>query len=128
MARVKRGFKRRRRSNRWLKMAKGYRERRGNTIRKVKEQVRRSLRFAYYHRRQRKRNFRRLWVIRINAACRMNGIKYSQFMSALAKSNAAVDRKILADIAVHDPSGFSRLVRELMPVQPRDRTVEVSND
>lgn len=113
MARVKRGFKRRRRNKSLLKMAKGYRERRGNTIRKAKEQVRRSLRFAYIHRRQNKRNFRRLWIARINAACRMNGTRYADFIHALTRAGAAVDRKVLADIAVHDPGGFARIVKEV---------------
>lgn len=118
MARVRRGFKRRHRNNRLLKMASGYRERRGNTIRKAKEQVRRSLRFAYIHRRQNKRNFRRLWIARINAACRMNGTRYADFMHALARSGAAVDRKVLADIAVHDPNGFARIVQEVAAGSP----------
>ncbi len=115
MARVKRGFKRRRRNNRLLAMASGYRERRGNTIRKAKEQVRRSLQFAYIHRRQNKRNFRRLWIARINAACRMNGVRYGDFMHALSRSGAVVDRKVLADIAVLDPTGFARIVQGLFP-------------
>lgn len=118
MARAKRGFKRRRRNNRLLKMAKGYRERRGNTIRKAKEQVRRSLQFAYIHRRQNKRNFRRLWIARINAACRMNGTRYADFIHALTQKGAAVDRKVLADIAVHDPAGFSRIVKEVVVGSP----------
>lgn len=118
MARVRRGFKRRRRDNRLLKLAKGYRERRGNTIRKAKEVVRRSLKFAYIHRRQNKRNFRRLWIARINAACRMNGTRYADFIHGLARAGAAVDRKVLADIAVHDPAGFTRIVREVVSVSP----------
>lgn len=114
MARVKRGFKRRRRNNRLLKMAKGYRERRGNTIRKAKEQVRRSLRFAYIHRRQNKRNFRRLWIARINAACRMNGTRYADFIHGVTRAGVVVDRKVLADIAVHDPAGFARIVQKVV--------------
>lgn len=114
MARVKRGFKRRRRHNKILKMASGYRERRRTTYRKAIEQVRRSLRFAYIHRRQKKRNFRRLWITRINAACRMNGVRYGDFIHALHLAGAQIDRKVLADIAVHDPEGFSRIVQQAM--------------
>jgi len=96
-------------------LAKGYRERRGNTYRKAVEQVRRSLMFAYVHRRQNKRNFRRLWIARINAACRMNETRYADFVHALQRSGAIVDRKVLADIAVHDPAGFTRIVRQVVP-------------
>ena len=114
MARVKRGFKRRRRHNRLLKLAKGYRERRRTSFRRAVEQVRRSLYFSYVHRRQKKRLFRRLWIVRINAACRMNGVKYGDFIHALNLKGAAVDRKVLADIAVHDPEGFKRIVDQAM--------------
>lgn len=110
MARVKRGYKRRRRHNKILAEAKGYRERRRTCYRRAVEQVHRGWHFAYIHRRQKKRLFRSLWITRINAACRMNGIKYSDFIHYLNKSCAGVDRKILADIAVEDPKGFSRLV------------------
>lgn len=111
MARVKRGFKRRRRHNRLLKLASGFRERRRTAYRRAVEQVHRGLWFAYVHRRQKKRNFRRLWIARINAACRMNDTRYAEFIHALDQAGASVDRKILADIAVHDPDGFARIVQ-----------------
>jgi large subunit ribosomal protein L20 len=111
MARVKRGFKRRQRHNKILKAAAGFRERRRTAYRRAVETVRRGWRYATIHRKQNKRNFRSLWIVRINAACRMNGVKYSDFIHSLALAGAAVDRKILADIAVHDPAGFARLVK-----------------
>ncbi|NOZ02731.1 MAG: 50S ribosomal protein L20 [Deltaproteobacteria bacterium] len=111
MARVKRGFKRRRRHNRLLKLASGFRERRRTAYRRAVENVHRALRFAYVHRRQNKRNYRRLWIARINAACRMNDTKYSDLIHALNQAGAIIDRKVLADIAVHDPEGFTRIVQ-----------------
>ena len=111
MARVKRGFKRRRRTNKVLRAASGYQERRGNTYRRAVEQVHRGWAYAYAHRKQNKRNFRALWIARINAACRMLGTKYSVLIDAMNKGGVALDRKILADIAVHDPKGFGRIVQ-----------------
>lgn len=111
MARVKRGFKRRQRHNKILKAAKGYRERRRTAYRRAIETVHRGWAFAYAHRKLNKRNFRSLWIVRINAACRMNGTRYSDLIHALAVKGAAVDRKVLADIAVHDPDGFARIVK-----------------
>jgi large subunit ribosomal protein L20 len=113
MARVKRGFKRRRRTNKIFKAASGYRERRGNTYRRAVEQVHRSWAYAYAHRKQNKRNFRALWIARVNAACRMLGTKYSVLIHAMSVAGVAVDRKILADIAVHDPKGFGRIVQSV---------------
>lgn len=110
MARVKRGTKRRQRNNRVLKLAKGFRERRRTAYRRAVEQVHRSLRYAYIHRKQNKRNFRALWIARINAACRMNGTRYADFVHGLDVAGVTVDRKVLADIAVHDPEGFARIV------------------
>jgi large subunit ribosomal protein L20 len=101
MARVKRGFKRRQRHNKVLKAAKGFRERRRTAYRRAVETVHRGWAFAYRHRKQNKRNFRALWIVRINAACRMNGTRYSDLVHGLAVAGAAVDRKVLADIAVH---------------------------
>jgi len=112
MARVKRGFKRRQRTNKIFAFAKGYRDRRRTTWRRTVEQVHRSWAYAYVHRRLNKRNFRGLWIIRINAACRINGTRYSDFIHALALKNITVDRKVLAEIAVHDPEGFARIVRQ----------------
>lgn len=111
MARVKRGYKRRRRHKRLLKLASGFRERRRTAYRRAVENVHRALKFAYVHRRQKKRIFRRLWIARINAACRMNDTRYAEFIHALSQAGSAVDRKILADIAVHDPEGFKRIVQ-----------------
>ena len=113
MARVKRGFKRRRRTNKIFKAASGYRDRRKNTYRRAVEQVHRSWAYAYAHRKQNKRNFRALWIARINAACRMLGTKYSVLIHAMSVAGVAVDRKIMADIAVHDPKGFTRIVQSV---------------
>ena len=93
-----------------LKAAKGYRERRGTTFRAAKEQLLHSLSYAYRDRRNKKREFRRLWIARINAAARLNGLRYSTFMSMLNKANMELDRKVLAEIALSDPAGFTRIV------------------
>ena len=111
MARAKGGFKTRRRRKKVLKLAKGYWGRRKNTFRAAVAQVRRSLMFAYIHRRQRRRNFRRLWIIRINAACRANGMTYGEFINGLSKAGVALDRKMLADLAVSDAVAFAGLVQ-----------------
>jgi large subunit ribosomal protein L20 len=100
----------RRRHNKVLRAAKGYRERRRTTFRAAKEQLLHSLSYAYRDRRQKKREFRRLWIARINAAARANGVKYSVLMNWLSRANIELDRKVLAGIALHDPSGFTRLV------------------
>lgn len=110
MARVKRGTKRRARHNKILKAAAGYRERRRTAYRRAVETVHKGLTYAYAHRKQKKRNFRALWIVRINAACRANGVKYSQLMKALSDRGILLDRKVLAEIAVHDPGGFERIV------------------
>ena len=93
-----------------LKAAKGYRERRGTTFRAAKEQLLHSLSYAYRDRRNKKREFRRLWIARINAAARLNGVRYSTFMSMLSKAEMQLDRKVLAEIALSDPAGFTRIV------------------
>jgi len=111
MARAKRGTKRRQRHNKVLKAVKGFRERRRTAYRRAVETLHRGWAFAYRHRRQKKRNFRALWIARLNAACRMNGVKYSDFVHAMAVRGCALDRKVLADIAVHDPAGFARIVQ-----------------
>ncbi|MBO2519894.1 MULTISPECIES: 50S ribosomal protein L20 [Limnochorda] len=110
MARVKGGPTTRRRRKRILKQAKGYWGRKSTLYRVAKEQVMKSLQYAYRDRRTRKRDFRRLWIARINAAARMNGLTYSQFMDGLRKAGVEVDRKILADLAVNDAATFSQLV------------------
>ena len=110
MSRVKRGFKARRRRNKILKAAKGFRGGRSKLFRTAKNAVYRGWAYAYRDRRQKKRAFRRLWIARINAASRAHGMTYSDLIDRLTKANVAVDRKVLADVAVHDPSGFERIV------------------
>lgn len=110
MSRVKRGFKARRRRNKILKAAKGYRGGRSKLFRTAKNQVFRSWAYAYRDRKQKKRLFRRLWIARVNAAARGMGTKYSEVIALLNKAGIALDRKVLADIAVYDPSGFERIV------------------
>jgi large subunit ribosomal protein L20 len=110
MPRAKRGFKARRRRNRILKAAKGFHSARSRLFAYAKEVVMKSWVYAYAHRRLRKRDFRRLWIARINAAARMNGTSYSRLMHSLKLSNITLDRKILADLAVSDPAGFGAVV------------------
>jgi large subunit ribosomal protein L20 len=110
MSRVKRGFKARRRRNKILKAAKGYRGGRSKLFRTAKNAVFRSWAYAYRDRKQRKRAFRRLWIARINAAARSLGVRYSDLIAVLRKANVGLDRKVLADIAVHDPAGFGRIL------------------
>jgi large subunit ribosomal protein L20 len=109
MPRVKRGYTLRRRRKRLLKLAKGFRGPRGNLYRIAREAVDRALNYAYRDRRARKRDFRRLWIARINAAARSNDMSYSRLISGLAKANVALDRKILSDMAINDPGSFTRL-------------------
>lgn len=109
MARVKRGFKARRRRNKVLKLAKGYRGARSKLFRSATEAVDRALNYAFRDRRVKKRDFRSLWIVRINAASRINGLTYSKFIFGLKKANVQIDRKVLADIAVTDPSGFAQI-------------------
>jgi len=110
--RVKTGTVRRRRHKKILKMAKGFYSGRRKHFRKAKEQVERSLVYAFRDRKQKKRDFRRLWIVRINAACRLNGISYSRFINALKKANIDLDRKILADLAMNEPEVFSEIVKK----------------
>lgn len=109
MARVKRGFKARRRRNKVLKLAKGYRGARSKLFRSATEAVDRALNYAFRDRRVKKRDFRSLWIVRINAASRINGMSYSKFIFGLKKANVQIDRKVLADIAVTDPNGFAQI-------------------
>jgi large subunit ribosomal protein L20 len=111
MPRAKRGFKARRRRNRVLKLAKGYHSARSRLFAYAKEVVMKSWVYAYAHRKRRKRDFRRLWIARINAAARQNGTTYSRLMHTLKTSEVGLDRKILADIAVHDASAFTQIVQ-----------------
>ncbi len=112
MARVKTGIVRRRRHKKILKMARGFFSARRKHFRKAKEQLERSLVYAFRDRRQKKRDFRRLWITRINAACRLNDISYSRFINALNKANIDLDRKILADMAMNDPEAFAVVVKQ----------------
>ena len=109
MARVKTGVVRRRRHKKVLKLARGFFSARHKHFRKAKEQLERSLVYAYRDRRRKKRDFRRLWIVRINAACRLNDISYSRFIAGLKKANIELDRKILADLAMNDAKAFSEL-------------------
>ena len=110
MARVKTGVVRRRRHKKVLKLARGFYSGRRKHFRKAKEQLERSLVYAYRDRRRKKRDFRRLWIVRINAACRLNDISYSRFMNGLKKANIELDRKILANLAMNDLPAFSKIV------------------
>lgn len=109
MARVKGGFVRARRRKRILKLAKGYFGSKHRLFKTAKEQVGKSLLYAYRDRRQRKRDFRKLWIVRINAAARLNGLSYSKFMFGLKQAGVEVNRKVLADLAVNDINSFNSL-------------------
>jgi large subunit ribosomal protein L20 len=111
MPRVTRGFKARRRRNRVLKLAKGYRGGRSRLFRTATEAVDRALAYAYRDRRNKKRDFRRLWIARINAGARMNGMSYSKLMGGLKKANIDLDRKVLANLAILDAPAFSKVVQ-----------------
>ena len=112
MARVKTGVVRKRRHKKVLKLARGFFSARHKHFRKAKEQLERSLVYAYRDRRQKKRDFRRLWIVRINAACRLNDISYSRFINGLNKANIELDRKILADLAMNDAKAFAALAKQ----------------
>ena len=108
--RVKRGFKRHKRRTRLLKRAKGFFLAKHNLYHIAKQAVEKALGYAYFGRRLKKRDFRGIWVVRIGAACRLNGVSYSRFMNGLKKADIQLDRKVLADIAVADPKAFAHLV------------------
>ncbi len=110
MARIKGGLGAKKRHNRVLKLAKGYRGARSKQYRVAKQSVMRALTSSYAGRKQKKRQFRQLWIARINAAARMNGLSYSKFMHGLKLAEVQLDRKILADMAVNDAAGFASLV------------------
>lgn len=110
MPRVKKGFKARRRRNKVLKLAKGFYGGRSRLFRTATESVDRALKYAYRDRRAKKRDFRGLWIARINAAARLNDISYSQLMHGLKLAGVELDRKVLAEMAVSDPTGFSKVV------------------
>jgi len=109
--RVKKGFKARRRRNRVLKLAKGYRGRRKNCYRRANQAVERALDYSTRDRRRRKREFRSLWIVRINAAARQNGTSYSRLLGGLHKAGVLLDRKVLADLALFMPGDFAAVVR-----------------
>ena len=109
MTRVKRGVAAHRRHKKILTLAKGYRSGRRKLFKSANEAVMRGLAYAYRHRRERKRDFHRLWIMRINAAARQNGVSYSQFMHGLKMANVGLDRKVLAELAVHNSAEFARL-------------------
>ena len=111
MPRVKRGTKRRQRRKKTLKLAKGFYIGKSKLYRIAQQAVEKSLGYAYRDRRDRKRQFRSLWTVRINAAARQNELSYSRFMAGLKKAGVGIDRKILADLAVSDPAGFTKLAQ-----------------
>ena len=110
MARIKGGLNAKKKHNRVLKLAKGYRGARSKQYRVAKQSVMRALTSAYAGRKQRKRQFRQLWIARINAAARLNGLSYSRFMYGLKLANIEINRKMLAEMAVNDAEGFAALV------------------
>ena len=109
MPRVKRGTKRHAKRKKILERASGYYLTKSKLYRSAKESVERGLKFAYTGRKQKKRQFRSIWIVRIGAACKLNGISYSQFINGLKKAGIELDRKILADLAVKDAAGFTAL-------------------
>ena len=111
MARVKGGLNARKKHNRVLKMAKGYRGARSKQYRIAKQSVMRALASSYAGRKERKRQFRQLWIARINAAARINGLSYSRFMHGLKLAGVEMDRKILSDMAINDAKGFAKLAK-----------------
>jgi large subunit ribosomal protein L20 len=112
MARVKRGVTARRRHKKVIKMAKGYYNARRKVFRVAKQAVTKALQYAYIGRKQKKRQFRSIWIVRINAAARMHGLSYSRFMNGLLKANITLDRKALADIAMNDPAAFGVIAEQ----------------
>ncbi|MBR3618063.1 MAG: 50S ribosomal protein L20 [Acholeplasmatales bacterium] len=124
MPRVKGGYTTRRRRKAVLKLAKGYYGSKHTIYRTAHEQVMRSLRYAFRDRKARKREFRKLWITRINAACQLNGIKYNQFINGLANADVVINRKMLADMAVNDAEGFAKLVEVAKNAKAKDKAVE----
>lgn len=112
MARVKGAMATRKRRKRVLKLAKGYRGAKSKLFRTAKQAVMKSLVYAYIGRKQRKRDFRKLWITRISAAAKLNGINYSQFMNGLKKAGVDINRKMLSEIAIADPAAFTQLVEK----------------
>lgn len=125
MSRVKRGPHRKQKRKRILKLAKGYYGKKKNAYRIARQAVERAQRFSYRDRRQKKREFRKLWIVRINAASRENGLSYNRLISGLRKSGLELNRKVLADIAVHDPEGFAAIVEVAQEALAEDTGVKV---
>ncbi|AEI15365.1 MULTISPECIES: 50S ribosomal protein L20 [Flexistipes] len=113
MPRAKGGFKTRQRRKKWLKLAKGFRGVNHSVYKKAREVGERSLAHAYRGRKQKKRDFRRLWIVRINAAARQHGLSYSKLISLLKKNNIEIDRKALSELAVNNPEEFEQLVKQV---------------
>ena len=118
MARVKRGVTSHAKHKKVLKAAKGYYGRRKNTIRVAKQAVEKAMQYAYRDRKVRKRNFRALWIQRLNAAVREHGLTYSRFIDGLIKAGVGVDRKVLADLAMHEPAAFNAVVEKVKAALP----------
>ncbi|KXB72210.1 50S ribosomal protein L20 [Peptoniphilus sp. DNF00840] len=110
MARVKRGVNAKKRHKNILKQSKGYFGAKSKLFRTANQAVMKSLNYAYIGRKQRKRDFRKLWITRINAAARINGMSYSKFISGLKKANITINRKMLSEMAINDPASFAKLV------------------
>ena len=119
MARVKRGVTAHAKHKKVIKLAKGYYGRRKNTIRIAKQAVEKAMQYNYRDRKVKKRNFRALWIQRINAATREHGLTYGRFIDGLNKAGIVIDRKVMADIAVRDPAGFKTLVDQARAALPK---------
>lgn len=118
MPRIKRGVTAKARHKKILKLAKGYYGARSRVYRVAKQAVIKALQYAYRDRRQRKREFRALWIVRINAAARLSGLSYSRLMNGLKRAGIILDRKVLADLAVHDKPAFSKLAQQAKETRP----------
>jgi len=114
MARIKRGLMRHKRHRKIVNQASGYFGRKGATFKHAHEQVMKSGQYAFRDRRAKKRDFRRQWIVRISAACRLHGVRYSEFISAMTKQGVAVNRKMLSELAIADPGAFEKLLKQTM--------------
>jgi len=124
MPRVKGGYTTRRRRKAVLKLAKGYYGSKHTLYKTAHEQVMRSLQYAFRDRKQRKRQFRKLWIQRINAAAQLNGLKYNQFINGLSNADVVINRKMLADMAVNDPAGFAALCEVAKNAKAKEKVAE----
>ena len=125
MPRVKRGNKRTHKRRKILALAKGYRLTKSKLYRSAKESVEKGLQYAYTGRKLKKRDFRKLWIVRINAACRLNGMKYSQFIHGLKLAEIDLDRKVLADLAVKQPEAFASLAGQVKTALENNQSKQV---